>query len=123
MFAFWLEIYGSFRLSGDDSDELSDREINKLLIVTQSSSRPVKHEGYDRTGDWTTRVKMSQEIEQAINDGLYYYEEDLWDDDYVSWISCNSDFLLQFWHWSLVTNFISSIGWQQIGHRHTMLKF
>lgn len=73
----------SSRLSGDESDELSDREINKLLIVTQSSSRPLKHEGYDRTGDWTTRVKMSQDIEQAINDGLYYYEEDLWHDDYV----------------------------------------
>lgn len=71
-------------MSGDDSDELSDREINKLLIVTQSSSRPIKHEGYDRTGDWMTRVKMSQDLEQAINDGLYYYEEDLWDDDYVS---------------------------------------
>nr|XP_023025760.1 la-related protein 1B [Leptinotarsa decemlineata] len=66
----------------DDTDELSDHDVNKLLIVTQSttSSRPLKHEGHDRTGDWTTRVKMSQELEQAINDGLYYYEEDLWND-------------------------------------------
>ncbi|KAL1493377.1 hypothetical protein ABEB36_011442 [Hypothenemus hampei] len=64
----------------DDSDELSDREVNKLLIVTQTPSRPPKHEGYDRTGDWTTRVKMTQDLEQAINDGLYYYEEDLWHD-------------------------------------------
>lgn len=37
-----------------------------------------KHEGHDRTGDWITRVKMTQDLEQAINDGLYYYEEDLW---------------------------------------------
>ncbi|CAH1153336.1 unnamed protein product [Phaedon cochleariae] len=71
----------------DDSDELSDRDVNKLLIVTQTeateSSRVPKHEGYDRTGDWTTRVKMTQELGQAINDGLYYYEEDLWtDQDY-----------------------------------------
>ncbi|KAG5875098.1 hypothetical protein JTB14_033702 [Gonioctena quinquepunctata] len=69
----------------DDSDELSDHDVNKLLIVTQStsSSRAPKHEGYDRTGDWTTRVKMTQELGQAINDGLYYYEEDLWiDQDY-----------------------------------------
>ncbi|KAF5286771.1 hypothetical protein FQR65_LT12441 [Abscondita terminalis] len=66
---------------GDD-DELSDRDINKLLIVTQvPPSRAPKHEGYDRTGDWTTRVKMTQEIGQAINDGLYYYEEDLWTDN------------------------------------------
>ncbi|XP_073999100.1 la related protein isoform X2 [Rhodnius prolixus] len=60
--------------------ELSDNEINKLLIVTQTSqsSRGIKHEGYDRTGDWTTRVKMSQDLEQAINLGLQYYEESLW---------------------------------------------
>ncbi|XP_065166457.1 la-related protein 1B isoform X3 [Atheta coriaria] len=64
----------------EDSDELSDRDVNKLLIVTQTPSRPPKHEGYDRTGDWTTRVKMTQELEQAINDGLFYYEEDLWVD-------------------------------------------
>lgn len=61
--------------------------MNKLLIVTQNTTttRAPKHEGYDRTGDWTTRVKMSQDLIQAINDGLNYYEEDLWtDQDYVS---------------------------------------
>ena len=62
----------------EDSDELSDNDINKLLIVTQTTSRVPKHDGYDRTGDRTTRVKITQELEQAINDGLYYYEEDLW---------------------------------------------
>ncbi|XP_050313917.1 la-related protein 1B [Anthonomus grandis grandis] len=68
-------------INDEDSDELSDRDVNKLLIVTQApSSRAPKHEGYDRTGDWTTRVKMSQELVKAINDGLYYYEEDLWHD-------------------------------------------
>ncbi|XP_044593538.1 la-related protein 1B isoform X2 [Cotesia glomerata] len=72
-------------LSEDDEDyELSDRDINKLLIVTQTAnipSRLPKHDGHDRTGDWTTRVKMSQDLEQTINDGLYYYEEDLWTED------------------------------------------
>ncbi|CAG9855200.1 unnamed protein product [Phyllotreta striolata] len=71
--------------SEDDSDELSDRDVNKLLIVTQNTStaRAPKHEGYDRTGDWMTRVKMSQDLVQTINDGLYYYEKDLWhDQDY-----------------------------------------
>ncbi|XP_076665173.1 la related protein isoform X1 [Andrena cerasifolii] len=68
--------------SEDDEDyELSDRDVNKLLIFTQTTvsmpTRIPKHEGHNRTGDWTTRVKMTQDLEQAINDGLYYYEEDL----------------------------------------------
>lgn len=53
-----------------------------MLIVTQVPShggtRMTKHEGHDRTRDWASRVKISQEIEKAINDGLYFYEEDLW---------------------------------------------
>ncbi|XP_043487642.1 la-related protein 1B-like [Polistes fuscatus] len=69
----------------EEDNELSDRDINKLLIVTQmtvpNSSRLPKHEGYDRTGDWTTRVKMTQDLEQAINDGLRYYEKGLWSGD------------------------------------------
>ena len=82
--------------SEDESDyELSDREINQILIVTQShtsqSSRSHKHDGHDRTGDWITRVKLSQDHEQVINDGLTYYEEDLWNaDDWV--IICQSLF-------------------------------
>lgn len=65
--------------SEDESDyELSDRDINKILIVTQVHHRPPKHEGYDRTGDWTTRTKITQDLEQVINDGLTNYEEDLW---------------------------------------------
>ncbi|XP_066598042.1 la-related protein 1B-like isoform X2 [Prorops nasuta] len=81
--------------SEDDEDyELSDRDVNKLLIVTQTTvpntSRLPKHEGYDRTGDWTTRVKMTQDLEQAINDGLYYYEEDLWTKDGQKYGSASS---------------------------------
>lgn len=78
--------------SEDESDdyELSDHEINKLLIVTQTSqpSRFPKHEGYDRTGDWTSRVKMSQDLEQAINIGLQYYEEKLWTQQ--EWVQASS---------------------------------
>uniref|UniRef100_A0A1L8DIA2 La-related protein 1 n=1 Tax=Nyssomyia neivai TaxID=330878 RepID=A0A1L8DIA2_9DIPT len=67
--------------SDDESDyELSDRDINKILIVTQvTSHRTPKHEGYDRTGDWTTRTKIAQDLQQVINDGLINYEEDLWE--------------------------------------------
>lgn len=80
---FYIYIPIKSRRSEDDEDyELSDRDINKILIVTQTgppmSSRIPKHEGHDRTGDRITRVKMTQELELVISDGLYYYEEDLW---------------------------------------------
>ncbi|CAG0915720.1 unnamed protein product [Notodromas monacha] len=87
-----------------DNEDFPDEEVNRLLIVTQhpshqpdelsghfssasssvtstsfgASHRPHKHDGYDRTGDHTTRVKMTQDLGKAINDGLFYYEEDLW---------------------------------------------
>lgn len=71
----------TYKSENDEDYELSDRDISKILVFTQTnllSSRVPKHEGYDRTGDWTTRVKMTQELEQRINDGLYYYQEELW---------------------------------------------
>lgn len=70
--------------SDDDSDyELSDRDINKILIVTQVGlgHRPPKHEGYNRSADFTTRTKITQDLEQVINDGLFNYEEGLWVND------------------------------------------
>lgn len=78
-----------FRSEGEDSDydELSDNEINKLLIVTQVShaNRLAKHDGYDRTGDWQSRVKISQDLEQEIDLGLQMYEENLWSQQ--QWVS------------------------------------
>jgi len=67
--------------SDSENEEVGDDFINKILIVTQSS-RPAKHEGYDRTGDYTTRTKISQDLVHHIEDGLRYYEEDLWNDDH-----------------------------------------
>ncbi|XP_075147858.1 la related protein isoform X2 [Haematobia irritans] len=62
----------------DESDyEFADRDINKLLIVSQVHRAP-KHEGYDRTADYTSRTKITQDLENVINDGLVNYEEDLW---------------------------------------------
>ncbi|XP_065372023.1 la-related protein 1 isoform X2 [Calliphora vicina] len=62
----------------DESDyEFADRDINKLLIVSQVQRAP-KHEGYDRTADYTSRTKITQDLENVINDGLVNYEEDLW---------------------------------------------
>lgn len=40
--------------------------------------RMPKHEGYNRTADFSTRTKIAQDLEQVINDGLMNYEEDLW---------------------------------------------
>ena len=50
-----------------DADELSDGEISKLVIVTQTPSRPKKHDGFDRTGDYTTRTKLSQVCATSLN--------------------------------------------------------
>lgn len=64
-------------LSEDESDyELSDCDINKILIVTQKTRLP-KHEGHDRCSDWTTRTKITQDLEQVINEGLQNYENNL----------------------------------------------
>lgn len=80
--------FSSMNDSDSDCDELSDGEISKLLIVTQTPNRPRKHEGFDRTGDFCSRVKLSQDLAQVINDGLSYYEdhqEDL-DEEPETWI-------------------------------------
>ncbi|XP_063876085.1 LOW QUALITY PROTEIN: la-related protein 1-like [Scylla paramamosain] len=94
----------------EESDyEISDQDVYKLLIVTQSppsaaggmantsgpaantsaTTRPPKHGGYDRTGDWTSRTKITQELAKVINDGLYYYEQDLWEGN--EWFPQSSD--------------------------------
>ena len=49
--------------------------------MTQTPNRPRKHEGFDRTGDFCSRVKLSQDLAQVINDGLCYYEDHQFDDD------------------------------------------
>ena len=61
---------------GNDSDyEISDNELSKIIIVTQ---RPMKHDGYDRTGaGYQTRAKITSELGKIINDGLFYYEHDM----------------------------------------------
>ena len=48
-----------FSDSDPDCDDLSDGEINKLLIVTQTPQRPKKHDGFDRTGDFCSRYSMT----------------------------------------------------------------
>lgn len=63
----------------DDSDyELDDQDVNKILIVTQTPPYIRKHPGGDRTGNHESRARITADLAKAINDGLYYYEQDLW---------------------------------------------
>jgi len=60
-------------------DEIDDKVINKLLIVTTTPPHMRKHPQGDRhPGDFTPRAKITAELARVINDGLYYYEQDLW---------------------------------------------
>ena len=67
--------------SDDEYDEMDDQDISKLVIITQTPpvNRKVRagtHEK-DHTGVHLTRSKITSDLAQAINDGLYYYEQDL----------------------------------------------
>ncbi|KAM9451357.1 la-related protein 1 isoform 2-T2 [Clarias gariepinus] len=67
----------------DESDgEIDDHDVNKILIVTQTPPYLRKHPGGDRTGNHVSRSKLTNELVKVINDGLFYYEQDLWDDSY-----------------------------------------
>lgn len=69
--------------SDEETDgEIDDQDVNKILIVTQTPPYLRKHPGGDRTGHHTSRAKLSTELVKVINDGLFYYEQDLWDDTY-----------------------------------------
>lgn len=71
--------YRAEESSADESEheEFSDKLLSQLMIITESSTPPVKRQ-YDRTGDYQTRVKMTQQLASEINDGLRRYEHDLW---------------------------------------------
>ena len=70
---FFFTDWFFFVLRDDDSDdEIDDQDIHKIMIVTQTPPPVKKH---DRTGSFVTRVKMTQELSKAINDGLFYYEQ------------------------------------------------
>ncbi|XP_041435515.1 la-related protein 1B isoform X2 [Xenopus laevis] len=67
--------------SDDESDnEIDDKDLNKIIIVTQTPPHLKKHPGGDRTGNHISRAKITSELAKVINDGLYYYEQDLWID-------------------------------------------
>ncbi|XP_034091186.1 la-related protein 1B isoform X2 [Gymnodraco acuticeps] len=66
----------------DDSDyEMDDQDVNKILIVTQTPPHVRKHPAGDRTGNHESRAKFTTDLAKAINDGLFYYEQDLWKEE------------------------------------------
>lgn len=65
--------------SDDDSDyEIDDKDLDKILIVTQTPPYLRKHLGGDQTVHHVSQAKITLELAEVINDGLYYYEQDLW---------------------------------------------
>uniref|UniRef100_A0A8C3LUI1 La ribonucleoprotein 1B n=1 Tax=Chrysolophus pictus TaxID=9089 RepID=A0A8C3LUI1_CHRPC len=65
--------------SDSSSDyEIDDQDVNKILIVTQTPPYMRKHPGEGRTGNHLCHGKITSELAKVINDGLYYYEQDLW---------------------------------------------
>ncbi|KAG5285260.1 hypothetical protein AALO_G00001330 [Alosa alosa] len=67
--------------SDDSDDELDDSDVNKILIVTQTPPYIRKHPQGDRTGNHESRAKITADLANAINDGLFYYEQDLWHEE------------------------------------------
>ncbi|CAF2343046.1 unnamed protein product [Rotaria sp. Silwood2] len=67
----------------DDLDfELDDDDIDKILIITPTppSNRKQHQKNHDHTGEYTPRARMTAEIAKIIDDGLRWYEEELWHD-------------------------------------------
>ena len=65
-----------FRSSPVD-DDMDDEYVKQLVIITQTPppAHNKKHPTGDRAGTHGTRSKLSVNISQAINDGLYFYEQ------------------------------------------------
>jgi len=66
--------------SASEGEEVGDDFINKILIVTQRN-QPVKCEAHDQPNSVAALSKLSQDLARRIEDGLRYYEEDLWSDE------------------------------------------
>ena len=64
--------------TSEDDEEIDDQDVQKIIIVTQTPPAFKKHPGGDRTGQSYNRSKLTADIAQAINDGLYFYEQVSW---------------------------------------------
>ncbi|KAJ4979342.1 hypothetical protein NE237_010122 [Protea cynaroides] len=61
------------RLDDDDDEaDVNDQDVQRLIIVTQN----IRVSGADKTGQRESKP-ISNELASAINDGLYFYEQEL----------------------------------------------
>jgi la-related protein 1 len=71
-----------FSKNGDSDFELDDDDIDKILIITPTppSNRKQHQQNYEHTGEHIPRARMTPEVARIIEDGLRWYEEELWHD-------------------------------------------
>uniref|UniRef100_A0A183HE14 MBD domain-containing protein n=1 Tax=Onchocerca flexuosa TaxID=387005 RepID=A0A183HE14_9BILA len=62
-------------ISDDSSEDISDANIKKLIIVTPTL---LNKKQFDRTGNSTTSSKISQNLTEEMEYGLRRYENELW---------------------------------------------
>lgn len=58
----------------EDEPDVNDQELQRLIIVTQV--KDIRLDKYENSGLTTTKP-MSNELASTINDGLYFYEQEL----------------------------------------------
>ncbi len=63
------------RFEDISEDELDDREVQNIIIVTQTPAVLRKHPGGDRTAQSYHRNRLSLDAAETINIGLYFYEQ------------------------------------------------
>jgi len=66
---------GTLRSEDTSGDELDDKEVQNIIIVTQTPNVLRKHPGGDRTAQSYHRSKLSIDAAETINVGLYFYEQ------------------------------------------------
>lgn len=86
-----IDSYFLFRDADESDFELDDADIDKILIITPTppSNRKQNQKQHDRTGEYTPRARMTAEIAKIIDDGLRWYEEELWHDRPANAVSSN----------------------------------
>ncbi len=74
--------FDSFSKNEYSDFELDDDDIDKILIITPTPPSNRKHHQstHKSQDEHTPRARMTAEIAKIIEDGLRWYEEELWHD-------------------------------------------